>query len=1269
MSYDIKKLTYSSPINSIVVADNDEAQDYNTPFSYTEWLRQTLNNDITTHDMANDYNVYVKRWNQVKLESRSNLNTRQRYRNLLKNIALNYTTTEEKRFLSNLNYKNPRHVETATNFIARKLKDVSLYYSDARQHIRQLTKTGDIGTPLSLKRYVYSELTRLIDAKEIIGNRLRENKIDVTSNKTVVSVIESYDIGEATEQQNIQITPEVFIDINDAIQDLLSECMPVLQLTEELALNISGEIEVNDSNISLLTPGNFINYIKSDNNLNIRYIEKYTQDNASTTVYNLSGDVVKLFDPTHPSRHLFEDGINPSIYTGPSGKYRTKYQLGNMHVPQNMSLLTYYGDVIGYKRISNTQQENVRDPNRYGTRNLIDTTTDVTWIKADTSNGNLAGDIIDSERLQKFYSYRSNSEIKGHTNTGISRADDPTGFFTGDRNTTWANEDVFNKPVSNRYPIDERQETLLTGHQRVVKWIADIYGNEYALLKDAPPVPPLQQELGAQEEFVTNSVCQIIDGGDTLKPRPELWTPGVQFKIYEGGRRWQYDPKPEQQQNYAPFEDLRQIINVLKPDGTLEQVLEPHNTFDMLSNPSRSGLETQPVTYHGFTKLNSQPVYDQQAYCGLFTDLTCGQIDPGQRECYVRDNYAFNTFSDTLTSTDQGEFYISSETPLVSTQDAFELYFNQGYDHLDFTNTPKLSTTNVFVSENADGSSFTEVSCLEEMGEFVYETDKTSKYYDYTLNVSRTEYAEPDISEFQERTTYEEQVEPNGRVVFRSYNSLVIDDIQNVMNQLFDVNITGNRTEYKEFLEQVRAGEIVNMDIYYDVLMIQTLDYVFAEKINFNPETCKIERSEYPGVFETTKAPGNKRNENLQQTIRPYYNKYTNDMIFGHTNNMVVSGTEVVSPVIYKVDLNTMISHTMHLTNNKKVADDFMLQGVLSGYKYENVDQPIISYNEIVDMYTLSYSCVLSGESNVCVGICVVDFENDNNEFEIKSVEMHHGDPVARYTSNLPAWEARSTYKKIRFDPDVIKPPVEDDVTYNFSFSAMTGEIYRGYRLDLEMETFELPVDPTAYKINRIIFDPDDGSTPLDVVRELTTGLEPLDFDIGDLPDQSDFADPRIERIMHEYKFSDPDRVTYTPTLTAVYADYKKLIINLTLEVEPYSMQSAFENIKLIDTKTFSDPQGVNKQLFVLETQNPRYISHNTITKQIYSNTSVVGYLDGAQYSGDYHVMSDGTVMTGNVHTPESRLLSTSPMQTQTRSTTSNYTTNVDLQANNYKYT
>lgn len=95
----------------------------------------------------------------------------------------------------------------------------------------------------------------------------------------------------------------------------------------------------------------------------------------------------------------------------------------------------------------------------------------------------------------------------------------------------------------------------------------------------------------------------------------------------------------------------------------------------------------------------------------------------------------------------------------------------------------------------------------------------------------------------------------------------------------------------------------------------------------------------------------------------------------------------------------------------------------------------------------------------------------------------------------------------------------------------------------------------------------------------------------------------------------------------------------MNLEIEPYTIESGFDDIRLIDTKSFTDLTGHSKQLLVTETLNPRYVSHTVITKSKYTNENVVGLVDGEQYRGSYHRMSDGTLMTGEFHHPASKTI------------------------------
>jgi hypothetical protein len=48
------------------------------------------------------------------------------------------------------------------------------------------------------------------------------------------------------------------------------------------------------------------------------------------------------------------------------------------------------------------------------------------------------------------------------------------------------------------------------------------------------------------------------------------------------------------------------------------------------------------------------------------------------------------------------------------------------------------------------------------------------------------------------------------------------------------------------------------------------------------------------------------------------------------------------------------------------------------------------------------------------------------------------------------------------------------------------------------------------------------------------------------------------------------------------------------------------------------------------------------------AGSTLIGYVNGEKYYGDYHVMSDGTKMTGSSHLPGSRLITSSPIVTTT---------------------
>ena len=119
--------------NSITNTLNDEKFDSNQPFSFIEFLNYSrlLSNEVIQYT---DYQVYLKKWNEVTVVKYNDINTviKQEFVSFLKTIALNYTTAEEKRYLTNINFEDSQDLEVAAPFFTTKIKQVLLYFAGKR---------------------------------------------------------------------------------------------------------------------------------------------------------------------------------------------------------------------------------------------------------------------------------------------------------------------------------------------------------------------------------------------------------------------------------------------------------------------------------------------------------------------------------------------------------------------------------------------------------------------------------------------------------------------------------------------------------------------------------------------------------------------------------------------------------------------------------------------------------------------------------------------------------------------------------------------------------------------------------------------------------------------------------------------------------------------------------------------------------------------------------------------------------------------------------
>ena len=133
-----------------------DALDVSNPMSFILFIK-TISNSFEPSNLQNYYNEYLKKWNSFKKNkdiSDADLIS-EKYKEFLKEITLNYSTLEEKKFLSNLDFNDPSDLEIALPFYSKKLVEISEYFNKKREEVKfQLLNKKLIGTNYGLKKSI-----------------------------------------------------------------------------------------------------------------------------------------------------------------------------------------------------------------------------------------------------------------------------------------------------------------------------------------------------------------------------------------------------------------------------------------------------------------------------------------------------------------------------------------------------------------------------------------------------------------------------------------------------------------------------------------------------------------------------------------------------------------------------------------------------------------------------------------------------------------------------------------------------------------------------------------------------------------------------------------------------------------------------------------------------------------------------------------------------------------------------------------------------------
>jgi len=133
--------------------NNSVTKDNTTPFSFLEFITNT-GVDYTPEVYNKFYLYYLEQWANYKntITNDRSIEFNDLYIEFLKELTITYSTQQELKFLSTLDFNNPVDLDVALPFYVEKIRQVILFYKEKRDTAKFVIERNKIkGTSLSIK--------------------------------------------------------------------------------------------------------------------------------------------------------------------------------------------------------------------------------------------------------------------------------------------------------------------------------------------------------------------------------------------------------------------------------------------------------------------------------------------------------------------------------------------------------------------------------------------------------------------------------------------------------------------------------------------------------------------------------------------------------------------------------------------------------------------------------------------------------------------------------------------------------------------------------------------------------------------------------------------------------------------------------------------------------------------------------------------------------------------------------------------------------------
>lgn len=910
-------ITFSTAIikDSIINGDSyTTSKDNTAPFSFLEFITST-NVDYTPEEYNKFYLYYLRTWSETKNTNgeRDAKSYIEYYVSFLKELTITYSTQQEIKFLSTLNFNDPIDLDIAIPFYVEKIRQIILFYKEKRDTTKYVIERNKLkGTGNSIEKALFNTIYEHVFSSDSAPNYKTIN-YSLSTLKTFLSidiqefvdVYSSYfdlpkdnDIFTLTNRNEIdpklyfEDTLQVFrssvflnqipLAVNISLQSFSNPCDPInpIALLRQECTNRTGFTDDQITNIKKT-------FLEKYSGVDFHYID-------TTNTVPVSGILFRASNPTGNIQNL-QTIDTPTIE---SNDIKLLKDLG----------LFFKQDKTGIFQLNAENYTYEVD--------FANLSADKIYIYPDPSvYGNVSINKQTEYPLLFIYDYRPDiKNISSWFAMGDPKVDNDEQTFT----PYYAREQTILKTEATSDSIYLNFADLYNKGY-ITKYQTDVYGNEYAIFKDS-----FGQSFKTLAEPDTDSpILNLLLNGHVFYDRLEGYAFNYDTESVDG--------------------------NIIRPG------FSPHtNSYNLTSSPLNLYFrELAP-----YTELNYVGGFDNGSL-NTFRSINGGSRDGG----------GFTFFNDTLLPdpiSSNSENYPGSGIYYYSLlvdggiSTLYPVRRGPSYDQLitepldeDITNEAGIELLSMLNPNFTMDLSRVLSAVGTEIYDCGYFTDNVVIGNAYNYDDSYPFYniisdnCNTVISTLTGDDSYKTQAMRqllSGKMYIKNQSYSSSHPLSTALSVIFD--------KYSTEVKNELYNDIKDFDIVYDTIIIETEKYLLIDKVvyknnNFvNPITKNT-------VF--TKA------DYLSKFSSRFFNekdKTVTFVVLTQAPSLSASNFKSLCPNIYVYNINDNITSKVYPKPNTSVEDIFNMSNIFSescNFNIVKVQSPVLTYNSFNDVYKLTF--------------------------------------------------------------------------------------------------------------------------------------------------------------------------------------------------------------------------------------------------------------------------------------------------------------------------